>query len=144
MNALVREFDSRLEAIKVWRHHLHKHPELSFEEASTAKYIADLVKSWGYDVVEGVGKYGVVASLTAGNGTKSIGLRADTDALPIQEDNNLPYKSEVPNVAHLCGHDGHSTMLLAAAEYLARTKNFNGTVRLIFQPARRSWAAVPR
>jgi hippurate hydrolase len=135
MNALVREFDGRLETIKAWRHHLHKHPELSFEEANTARYIADLVKSWGYEVVEGVGKYGVVASLTAGNGTKSIGLRADTDALPIQEDNNLPYKSEVPNVAHLCGHDGHSTMLLAAGEYLARTKNFNGTVRLIFQPA---------
>jgi hippurate hydrolase len=135
MNALVKEFDAKLETIKGWRHHMHKHPELSFEEANTARYIADLVKSWGYDVVEGVGKYGVVASLTAGNGPKSIGLRADTDALPIQEDNNLPYKSEVPNVAHLCGHDGHSTMLLAAGEYLASTKNFNGTVRLIFQPA---------
>lgn len=135
MNALVEEFKSKLEPIKAWRHHLHKHPELSFEEENTARYLADLVKSWGYDVAEGVGKHGIVASLTAGTGTKSIGLRADTDALPIQEDNDLPYKSEVPNVAHLCGHDGHSTMLLAAGEYLARTKNFNGTVRLIFQPA---------
>ena len=95
MNALVNEFKGRLETIKAWRHHLHKHPELSLEEAKTAKYIADLVRSWGYDVVEGIGKHGVVASLTAGNGTKSIGLRADTDALPIQEDNDLPYKSEV-------------------------------------------------
>ena len=135
MNAVVKEFEGRLETIKGWRHHLHKHPELSFEEAKTARYIADLVKSWGYEVVEGIGKYGVVASLTAGSGKKSIGLRADTDALPIQEDNDLPYKSDVPGVAHLCGHDGHSTMLLAAGEYLARTRNFNGTVRLIFQPA---------
>ena len=143
MNALVNEFKGRLETIKAWRHHLHKHPELSLEEAKTAKYIADLVRSWGYEVVEGVGKHGVVASLTAGNGTKSIGLRADTDALPIQEDNDLPYKSEVAGVAHLCGHDGHSTMLLAAGEYLARTRNFNGTVRLIFQPAEEIMAGGP-
>ena len=95
-------------------------------------------KSW-----TGVGKYGVVASLTAGNGTKSIGLRADTDALPIQEENDLPYKSEVAGVAHLCGHDGHTTMLLAAGEYLARTRNFNGTVRLIFQPAEEIMAGGP-
>jgi hippurate hydrolase len=135
MNTVIKEFENRLETIKGWRHHLHTHPELSFEEANTARYIADLVKSWGYEVVEGIGKYGVVASLTAGSGKKSIGLRADTDALPIQEDNDLSYKSEVPGVAHLCGHDGHSTMLLAAGEYLAQTRNFNGTVRLIFQPA---------
>ena len=135
MNALVKDFQGRLEQIKRWRHHLHKHPELSFEETNTARFIADLVKSWGYDVTKGIGKHGVVASLTTGTGKKSIGLRADTDALPIQEDNDLPYKSEVPGVAHLCGHDGHSTMLLAAGEYLARTRNFNGTVHLIFQPA---------
>ena len=93
--------------------------------------------------MEGVGKYGVVASLTAGDGTKSIGLRADTDALPIQEDNDLPYKSEVAGVSHLCGHDGHSTMLLAAGEYLAQSRNFNGTVRLIFQPAEEIMAGGP-
>jgi hippurate hydrolase len=135
MNPVVEDVAGRLETIKGWRHHLHRHPELSFEEAETSRYIADLVRSWGYDVVEGVGKYGIIASLTVGNGRKSIGLRADTDALPIQEDNDLPYKSEVPGVSHLCGHDGHSTMLLAAGEYLARTRNFDGTVRLIFQPA---------
>ena len=143
MNALVNEFKGRLETIRAWRHHLHKHPELSLEESETAKYIADLVRSWGYEVVEGVGKHGVVASLTAGTGSKSIGLRADTDALPIQEDNNLPYKSEVAGVSHLCGHDGHTAMLLAAGEYLARSRNFNGTVRLIFQPAEEIMAGGP-
>ena len=143
MNALVNDFKGRLGAIKAWRHHLHKHPELSLEEIETAKYIAGLVRSWGFEVVEGVGKHGVVASLTAGNGSKSIGLRADTDALPIQEDNNLPYKSEVTGVSHLCGHDGHSAMLLAAGEYLARSRNFNGTVRLIFQPAEEIMAGGP-
>lgn len=135
MNAVVQELEGQLGTIKTWRHHLHQHPELSFEETETARYITGLVKSWGYEVVEGVGKKGIVASLSAGTGTKAIGLRADTDALPIQEDNDLPYKSSVPGVAHLCGHDGHSTMLLAAGEYLARTRRFNGTVRLIFQPA---------
>jgi hippurate hydrolase len=135
MNAIVEDFEARLETIKGWRHHLHQHPELSFEEVNTSKYIAGLVKSWGYEVVEGVGRRGIVASLTVGDGTKAIGLRADTDALPIQEDNDLPYKSTVEGVSHLCGHDGHSTMLLAAGEYLARTRHFNGTVRLIFQPA---------
>ena len=135
MNAIVKDFEARLETIKAWRHHLHQHPELSFDEVKTSRYIADLVKSWGYDVVEGIGKLGIVASLTVGDGKRAIGLRADTDALPIQEDNNLPYKSKVDGVSHLCGHDGHSTMLLAAGEYLARTRHFNGTVRLIFQPA---------
>jgi hippurate hydrolase len=144
MNALVDEFKGRLEAIKAWRHHLHKHPELSLEEVDTEKYIAGLVKSWGYEVVDSVGKHGVVASMTAGTGTNSIGLRADTDALPIQEDNDLPYKSEVAGVSHLCGHDGHSAMLLAAGEYLARTRNFNGTVRLIFSACRRDHGRRPR
>ncbi len=92
---LINEFNTRLETIKGWRHHLHRHPELSLEESETAKYIAGLVRSWGYDVAEGVGRHGVVASLTVGHGTKSIGLRADHDALPIQEDNDLPYKSVV-------------------------------------------------
>jgi hippurate hydrolase len=143
MTSVVKEFEGRLETIKAWRHHLHKHPELSLVETNTARYIADLVKSWGYDVVEGIGKHGIVASLSAGSGSRSIGLRADTDALPIQEDNDLPYKSEVPGVAHLCGHDGHTTMLLAAGEYLARARNFNGTVRLIFQPAEEIMAGGP-
>jgi hippurate hydrolase len=143
MNALVTEIRSRVETIKAWRHHLHKHPELSRDEKHTAQYIAGLVRSWGYDVSEEVGGYGIVASLSAGSGTRSIGLRADTDALPIQEDNDLPYKSEVAGVSHLCGHDGHTAMLLAAGEYLARTRTFNGTVRLIFQPAEEIMAGGP-
>lgn len=142
MNTLER-FRSRLDTIKGWRHHLHRHPELSLEEANTARYIADLVKSWGYDVAEGIGTHGVVASLTAGKGGRAIGLRADTDALPIEEDNDLPYKSEVAGVSHLCGHDGHSAMLLAAGEYLAQSRNFSGTVRLIFQPAEEIMAGGP-
>ena len=136
MNAIVREFEARS-----WRPSRHGVTTCTSilsspcEEVNTSKYIADLVRSWGYEVVEGIGKHGIVASMTVGDGTKSIGLRADIDALPIQEDNDLPYKSEVAGVSHLCGHDGHSTMLLAAGKYLARTRNFNGTVRLIFQPA---------
>ena len=134
---------SRADAIKGWRHHLHRHPELSLEEAETATYIAGLVRSWGYEVAEGVGRHGVVASLTAGAGGRAIGLRADTDALPIQEDNDLPYRSQVPGVSHLCGHDGHTAMLLAAGEHLARTRRFSGTVRLIFQPAEEIMAGGP-
>ena len=143
MSALVEKFRGRLGTISGWRHHLHKRPELSLHEQGTAKYIADLVRSWGYDVVEGVGRYGVVASLTAGNSAKAIGLRADTDALPLQEENDLPYQSEVAGVAHLCGHDGHTAMLLAAGEHLAQSRRFNGTVRLIFQPAEEIMAGAP-
>ena len=135
MSGLLKEVETGLDQMKAWRHHLHQNPELSFQEAETSRFIADLVRSWGYEVVEGVGKYGIVASITQGDGSKSIGLRADTDALPIQEDNALPYKSRVDGVSHQCGHDGHTAMLLAAGEYLARVRKFNGTVRLIFQPA---------
>jgi hippurate hydrolase len=121
--------------MKEWMDYMHANPELSMEEYSTAGFIADKLTSWGYTVVDKVGKHGVVASLTVGDGEKSIGLRADFDALPIQEENNLSYKSTKNGVAHLCGHDAHSTMLLCAAKYLAENRNFNGTVRLIFQPA---------
>ncbi|RYG47373.1 MAG: amidohydrolase, partial [Chitinophagaceae bacterium] len=100
-----------------------------------SKFIAEKVKSFGYEVAEGIGKTGLVASMTVGDNKKSIGLRADFDALPIQEVNNLAYKSKIDGKAHLCGHDGHTTMLLGAAKYLSQTKNFKGTVRLIFQPA---------
>jgi len=143
MNTTVQDFGSQLETIQAWRHHMHQHPELSLEEVNTSKYIADLVRAWGYEVAEGVGAHGVVASLSVGDGSKSIGLRADTDALPIQEDNTLPYKSEVAGVSHLCGHDGHSAMLLAAGHHLAHTRRFNGTVRLIFQPAEEIMAGGP-
>ncbi len=129
--------------MKEWMGHLHQCPELALMETKTAIFIAEKLKSWGYDVVEGIGKIGIVASMTVGKGNKAIGLRADFDALPIQEVNDLPYKSKIEGVSHLCGHDGHSTMLLGAAKYLAETKNFNGTVRLIFQPGEETMEGSP-
>ena len=129
--------------MKEWMGHLHQCPELALMETKTAIFIAEKLKSWGYDVVEGIGKIGIVASMTVGKGNKTIGLRADFDALPIQEVNDLPYKSKIEGVSHLCGHDGHSTMLLGAAKYLAETKNFNGTVRLIFQPGEETMEGSP-
>lgn len=138
INALEQHRPQMLE----WFEHMHRNPELSMQEAETAKFIADLTRSWGYEVETGIGKHGVVASLTNGSGP-TIGIRADFDALPIQEINNLPYQSSVQNVAHLCGHDGHTAMLLAAGQYLAQTRNFNGTVRLIFQPGEETMEGAP-
>lgn len=143
MNALIEKLKSRHTEMKAWMEHMHRHPELSMEEDETAKFIAETIKPWGFEIAKGIGQRGIVASIKAGNSNKSIGLRADFDALPIQEDNNLPYKSEVAGKAHLCGHDGHTTMLLAAGKYLAETKNFNGTVRLIFQPAEETMQGAP-
>lgn len=129
--------------MKEWMDYMHQNPELNMDTPKTAKYIAERLKSWGYDVVEGVGGTGVVASLTVGDGKKSIGMRADFDALPIIEDNDLSYKSQVEGWSHLCGHDAHATMLLGAGKYLAETKNFNGTVRLIFQPGEETMEGAP-
>lgn len=129
--------------MKEWMGYMHQHPELALEETKTAAFIAEKVKSFGYEVVEGIGKTGIVASMTVGEGKKSVGLRADFDALPIQEDNDLSYKSTVEGKSHLCGHDGHTTMLLGAAKYLSQTKNFNGTVRLIFQPGEETMEGGP-
>ncbi len=143
MNNIVKKLEENRSQIDEWFEHMHRYPELSMNEHETAKYLASVISSWGYEVETGVGKYGVVASLKVGNGDKSIGLRADFDALPIQEVNDLPYKSMVEGVSHLCGHDGHSTMLLAAGKYLAETKNFNGTVRLIFQPGEETMEGGP-
>ncbi|ENN85147.1 hippurate hydrolase [Rhizobium freirei PRF 81] len=117
------------------RQHLHANPELSFEEAETARFVAEKLEAWGYEVTRNVGGHGVVARLTAGAGKKSVAIRADMDALPILEQTGRPYASKTAGKMHACGHDGHTTMLLGAAEYLARTRRFNGTVNLIFQPA---------
>ncbi|MFS8046307.1 M20 aminoacylase family protein [Rhizobium sp. BR 314] len=117
------------------RQHLHANPELSFEEAETARFVAEKLDAWGYEVTRNVGGHGVVARLTSGAGKKSIAIRADMDALPILEQTGRPYASKTPGKMHACGHDGHTTMLLGAAEHLARTRRFNGTVNLIFQPA---------
>jgi hippurate hydrolase len=127
----IRTYHDELTAI---RHDLHTHPELGLEEHRTAAIVAAKLEEWGIEVHRGVGKTGVVGVLRAGNGPGAIGLRADMDALPMTEANDLPYKSQSPGRMHACGHDGHTTMLLGAARYLAETKDFNGTVHLIFQP----------
>jgi hippurate hydrolase len=124
--------------ITAWRHDLHAHPELLFDVHRTAALVAEKLKSFGCDqVVTGIGKTGVVGVIRGrkGAGSRTIGLRADMDALPIEEANDLPYKSTVPGKMHACGHDGHSAMLLGAAKYLAETRNFAGTAVVIFQPA---------
>ena len=118
-----------------WRRDIHAHPELGFEERRTADFVAQRLAEFGCEVFRGIGKTGVVGRLRAGDGLRSIGLRADMDALPIDEATNLPYRSRHEGRMHACGHDGHTTMLLGAARYLAETRNFDGTVHLIFQPA---------
>ncbi|APG93450.1 M20 aminoacylase family protein [Sinorhizobium americanum] len=117
------------------RRDLHQYPELSFQEGRTSKLVAKYLSSYSYEVVEGVGGYGVVATLRRGPGGRRIGIRADIDALPIEEATNLAYSSRNPGVMHACGHDGHTTILLAAARYLAEHGKFSGTLTLIFQPA---------
>lgn len=116
------------------RQRIHAYPELGFEEFSTSELVAQCLTQWGYDVSTGVGKTGVVGTLKNGEG-RSLGLRADMDALPIQEATGLPYASRIDGVMHACGHDGHTATLLAAAKYLAQTREFNGTLNLVFQPA---------
>jgi hippurate hydrolase len=116
------------------RHSIHAHPELGFEEFATSERVAQCLTQWGFEVSTGVGQTGVVATLKNGEG-RSVGLRADMDALPIQETTGLPYASRIDGVMHACGHDGHTATLLAAARYLAQTRAFNGTLHLIFQPA---------
>jgi hippurate hydrolase len=118
-----------------WRQHLHQFPETAFEETETAKFIADKLESFGLEVNQGLGKTGVVATLSVGNSNKKIALRADMDALFIQEQNTFSYRSSHDGKMHACGHDGHSAMLLGAARYLSEHRNFNGTVYFIFQPA---------
>jgi amidohydrolase len=127
-----RLYQNELSAI---RRDIHAHPELGLEEYRTAELVARKLEEWGIEVHRGVGKTGVVGVLRNGNGQASVGLRADMDALPILEATGLPYASQNPGRMHACGHDGHTTMLLGAARYLAEIRNFNGTVNFIFQPA---------
>ncbi|MBR0660287.1 amidohydrolase [Neoroseomonas oryzicola] len=118
-----------------WRRDFHAHPELGFEEVRTSALVAERLASWGIEVHRGVGRTGVVGVLRNGNGQGRIGLRADMDALPMPEANTFAHRSTIEGKMHGCGHDGHTTILLAAARYLAETKNFDGTVHFIFQPA---------
>jgi amidohydrolase len=127
-----RSYQNELVAI---RHDIHAHPELGLEEVRTAEIVAKKLEEWGIEVHRGVGVTGVVGVLRNGNGQASVGLRADMDALPILEANEFSHVSQNPGRMHACGHDGHTTMLLGAAKYLAETRDFNGTVNFIFQPA---------
>jgi amidohydrolase len=118
-----------------WRRDIHAHPELGFEEQRTSDLVAAKLAEFGCEVYRGIGKTGVVGRLRVGTSPRSVGLRADMDALPIQEANDFDYRSRNDGRMHACGHDGHTTMLLGAARYLAETRNFDGTVNFIFQPA---------
>jgi len=124
-----------IEPLVAFRRDLHANPELGFHEHRTAALIAEQLKALGLEVHEAIGRTGVVGVLRNGASGRSIGLRADMDALPIHEQTNLPYASKTPGSFHGCGHDGHVAMLLGAAQHLSRTRNFNGTVNFFFQPA---------
>jgi len=129
----VAEFQDEIAA---WRRDFHQHPELQYDVHRTAGKVAELLRSFGVDeVVEGIGRTGVVGVIKGRGPGKTIGLRADMDALPITEKTGAPYASQVSGKMHACGHDGHTAMLLGAAKYLAETRNFDGTAVLIFQPA---------
>jgi hippurate hydrolase len=121
--------------MKEWRHDIHAHPETAFEENRTSEVVAKKLESFGIEVHRGLAKTGVVGVLRAGTSKRAVGLRADMDALDILETNDFDHASTIPGKMHACGHDGHTTMLLGAAKYLAETKNFDGTVYFIFQPA---------
>jgi amidohydrolase len=129
----IENFADELTAI---RRDLHAHPEIGFEEVRTSGIVADKLTTWGIEVHRGLGGTGVVGVLKGrGSGAKRIGLRADMDALPMEENTNLKWRSTIPGRFHGCGHDGHTTMLLGTARYLAETRDFDGTVHFIFQPA---------
>ena len=130
-----RKMENLKEQLIAWRHYLHQHPGTAFEETAAADLVAAEMRRMGIEVTEGVGRTGVVGTLKAGSGGAVIGIRADMDALPIAEKSCHDHVSQVPGKMHGCGHDGHTAMLLGAAEILSEQKDFNGTVRFIFQPA---------
>lgn len=132
---LIDQIEGYAEDLTEIRRDLHAHPELGFEEVRTSGIVASLLESWGIKIHRNIGKTGVVGVLEGKRPGKTIGLRADMDALPIEEQTNLPYRSTNPGVMHACGHDGHTTMLLGAARYLAETRDFSGKAIFIFQPA---------
>ncbi|KPH79914.1 amidohydrolase [Bosea vaviloviae] len=123
------------EKLTTWRRHLHAHPELGRHEAQTSAFVQARLTELGVPFTPGIGGHGVVATLKRGGSERSVGLRADMDALPIAEANDLPYKSGTPHVMHACGHDGHTTALLGAAALLAGDADWSGTVQFVFQPA---------
>jgi amidohydrolase len=128
----IAEFTADMTA---WRRDIHAHPELAFDEHRTSDVVAEKLASWGIEVTRGIAGTGLVGTLRQGTSPRAIGIRADMDALPMPESNEFEHRSQNPGVMHACGHDGHTTMLLGAARYLAETRNFDGTVHFIFQPA---------
>lgn len=142
------QLSERIQAYKdqmvEWRRHLHAHPELGFEETETSDFVANKLAGLGLEVTRGLAGTGVVGTLRCGDSNRSIGLRADMDALPMAEKNEFDYKSQNPGRMHACGHDGHTTMLLGAAAYLAEAQGFDGTVHFIFQPAEEGLAGGDR
>ncbi|MDO8458334.1 MAG: amidohydrolase, partial [Burkholderiaceae bacterium] len=135
---VIESIATRAAAVAATRRDIHAHPELGFEEVRTAELVAQKLTEWGIPVHRGLGGTGVVGIVKGGNSKRAIGLRADMDALPMQEFNTFSHASQHDGKMHACGHDGHVAMLLAAAEHLAAHRDFDGTVYLIFQPAEES------
>jgi hippurate hydrolase len=133
--SLVPKITALKDEMTHWRRDIHAHPELGFEEKRTSDLVAAKLAEFGVEVHRGIGKTGVVGVLRSGSSARSVGLRADMDCLPIEEANTFAHRSTHAGRMHACGHDGHTTMLLGAARYLAETRNFDGTVNFIFQPA---------
>ena len=132
---LDKYIEKNIDRITSWRRKIHSRPELAFNEIETSEFVAAKLSEFGIEIHRGIGKTGVVGVLQKGTSKKNIGLRADMDALPIKEQNNFAHRSQNEGCMHACGHDGHTAMLLGAAEYLSKTGNFNGTIYFIFQPA---------
>jgi hippurate hydrolase len=132
---LIPELVAAKNELTEWRRDIHAHPELAYDEHRTSDIVAERLASFGLQVTRGIAKTGVVGSLRVGNGHRAIGLRADMDALPLHEKNEFAHRSRNEGRMHACGHDGHTTILLGAARHLAKTRNFDGTVHFIFQPA---------
>ncbi|WP_223218061.1 M20 aminoacylase family protein [Rhizobium wenxiniae] len=124
------------------RRHLHENPEIGLSEFNTSDFIAGKLEEYGYEITRGLAKTGIVATLRNGDSSRSVGIRADIDALPITEETGVDYASKNKGVMHACGHDGHTAMLLGAAKILAERKNFDGTIHLIFQPAEENFGGA--
>src|SRR5246127_5217700 len=134
MSVLPRALEIQGEITAI-RRDIHAHPELAYQESRTSDIVAAKLEEWGLEVTRGLGKTGVVGTLRKGNSVKSIGLRADMDCLPMDEMNDFEHRSQYPGRMHACGHDGHTAMLLGAAKILSETRDFEGAVHFIFQPA---------
>ncbi len=132
---VINRIAANAEALTAWRRDLHAHPELGFAEHRTSDIVAAKLAGWGIEVTRGIAGTGLVGTLRRGSSPRAIGIRADMDALPMEEANGFAHRSVNPGAMHACGHDGHTTMLLGAAQYLAESGHFDGTVHFIFQPA---------